>query len=71
MKIGMNMLLWTTFVNEEYFPMIEKIKKAGAFSRHNEEFANGINVWRNYQDDFNEVYEQGYTFIRNSWNRYA
>jgi len=39
-----------------------------AFSRHNEEFANGINVWRNYQDDLNEVYEQGYQFIRNSWD---
>ena len=42
-----------------------------AFSRHNEEFANGINVWRNYQADFKEVYEQGYTFIKNSWDRYA
>ncbi|MFK7983345.1 MAG: sugar phosphate isomerase/epimerase family protein [Saprospiraceae bacterium] len=42
-----------------------------AFSRYNEEFANGINVWRNYQADTNEVYEQGHTFIRNSWARYA
>lgn len=42
-----------------------------AFSRHNEEFANGINVWRNYQEDIKEVYEQGHTFIRNNWARYA
>ena len=42
-----------------------------AFSRHNEEFANGINVWRNYQDDFNEVYEVGYQFIREGWDHFA
>ena len=42
-----------------------------AFSRHNEEFANGINVWRNYQEDFNEVYEVGYQFIKEGWNQFA
>jgi len=42
-----------------------------AFSRHNEEFANGINVWRNYQDDLSEVYEQGYNFIKTSWNHFS
>lgn len=29
MKIGMNMLLWTTHVTEEHFPLLEKIKTAG------------------------------------------
>lgn len=29
MKIGMNMLLWTTHVTEEDYPAIEKIKQAG------------------------------------------
>ena len=29
MKIGMNMLLWTTHVTEEHFPLLEKIKSAG------------------------------------------
>lgn len=42
-----------------------------AFSRHNEEFANGINVWRNYQEDLKEVYEEGYRFIRDSWDQFA
>ncbi|MEM6319187.1 MAG: sugar phosphate isomerase/epimerase family protein [Bacteroidota bacterium] len=38
-----------------------------AFSRHNPEFANGINVWRNYQEDVVEVYEQGGAFVRKHW----
>jgi D-psicose/D-tagatose/L-ribulose 3-epimerase len=29
MKIGFNMLLWTPFVNEEHFPLFEKLKKTG------------------------------------------
>ncbi len=29
MKIGMNMLLWTTFVDEQYFPILEKLKETG------------------------------------------
>jgi D-psicose/D-tagatose/L-ribulose 3-epimerase len=29
MKVGFDMLLWTTHVTEEYFPMIEKIKQSG------------------------------------------
>lgn len=29
MKIGMNMLLWTTSVDEQYFPLIEKLKTTG------------------------------------------
>ena len=29
MKIGMNMLLWTTHVTEADFPHLEKIKEAG------------------------------------------
>src|SRR5262245_43532738 len=29
MKIGMNLLLWTTHVTEEHFPLLAKLKKAG------------------------------------------
>jgi D-psicose/D-tagatose/L-ribulose 3-epimerase len=29
MKYGMNLLLWTTHVTEEHFPILEKLKKAG------------------------------------------
>jgi D-psicose/D-tagatose/L-ribulose 3-epimerase len=29
MKTGMNLLLWTTHVTEEHFPILEKLKKAG------------------------------------------
>lgn len=29
MKIGMNMLLWTTFVDESYFSTLEKLKEVG------------------------------------------
>src|SRR5260370_18010102 len=29
MKIGMNLLLWTTHVTEEHYPHLEKIKSTG------------------------------------------
>ena len=29
MKTGFNMLSWTPFVTEEYFPLFEKLKKMG------------------------------------------
>ena len=29
MKVGMNLLVWTAFVTEEHFPILEKIKKTG------------------------------------------
>ena len=29
MKTGMNLLLWTTHVTEEHFPLFAKLKKAG------------------------------------------
>jgi D-psicose/D-tagatose/L-ribulose 3-epimerase len=29
MKVGFNMLLWTTHVTEEAFPLMEAIKKIG------------------------------------------
>jgi len=38
-----------------------------AFSRHNPEFASGINVWRNYQDTLEEIYTDGFSFIKNKW----
>ena len=29
MKTGMNLLLWTTHVTQDHFPILEKLKKAG------------------------------------------
>lgn len=41
-----------------------------AFSRNKPEFASNINVWRNYQPSFDEVYNDGYTFIKTMWEKY-
>lgn len=38
-----------------------------AFSRNKEEFASNINVWRNFQPTLEEVYRDGYGFIRSKW----
>ena len=40
-----------------------------AFSRNKAEFASGINVWRNFQPTLEEVYEDGYQFIKSYWNK--
>jgi len=42
-----------------------------AFSRNKPEFASNINVWRNFAPRLEEVYEQGYEFVRNMWDKYA
>ncbi len=42
-----------------------------AFSRNNPEFASAINVWRNYASSLNEVYQEGYHFIRQMWEKYG
>ncbi|MGI9544945.1 MAG: sugar phosphate isomerase/epimerase family protein [Cyclobacteriaceae bacterium] len=42
-----------------------------AFSRNKPEFASNINVWRNYAPSLEEVYEQGYDFVRSMWDKYA
>ncbi|MEM7370217.1 MAG: sugar phosphate isomerase/epimerase family protein [Bacteroidota bacterium] len=42
-----------------------------AFSRNKAEFASNINVWRNFEPSLNEVYEQGYGFIKSMWEKYA
>ncbi|NND33702.1 MAG: sugar phosphate isomerase/epimerase [Saprospiraceae bacterium] len=39
-----------------------------AFSRNNPEFASGINVWRNFQPTLEEIYRDGYDFIKNKWD---
>ena len=36
-----------------------------AFSRKIPDFANAINVWRNYGSE-KEIYEQGYQFIKSN-----
>lgn len=40
-----------------------------AFSRNNPEFASGINVWRNFQPTLEEIYRDGYIFIKESWEQ--
>jgi len=35
-----------------------------AFSRNNPEFASNINVWRNYQNSIDEIYKDGYSFVK-------
>ena len=42
-----------------------------AFSRNKAEFASGINVWRDYEPTLDEIYENGYTFIKSMWSKYA
>ena len=42
-----------------------------AFSRNNPEFASGINVWRNYENTLEEIYEKGYVFIKEMWEKYS
>ena len=41
-----------------------------AFSRNNPEFASGINVWRNFENTLEEIYRDGYKFIKKSWDHY-
>jgi D-psicose/D-tagatose/L-ribulose 3-epimerase len=40
-----------------------------AFSRNKPEFASGINVWRNFEPTLDEVYEKGYAFVKNMWEK--
>ena len=42
-----------------------------AFSRNKPEFASGINVWRNFQPTLEEVYRDGYHFIKSMWNKHT
>jgi len=42
-----------------------------AFSRNKPEFASGINVWRNFQPTLEEVYRDGYSFIKTMWNKHT
>ncbi|NND07943.1 MAG: sugar phosphate isomerase/epimerase [Saprospiraceae bacterium] len=60
---------------DETFHELKKIGYDGwltieAFSRHNPEFASGINVWRNFEDTTEEIYIDGLTFIKEIWDRY-
>ncbi|MEZ4848151.1 MAG: sugar phosphate isomerase/epimerase [Bacteroidia bacterium] len=41
-----------------------------AFSRNKAEFASGINVWRNFEPTLDEIYRDGYTFIKEMWEKY-
>lgn len=60
---------------DEAFEALAKIGYDGwmtieAFSRNKPEFASNINVWRNYADTFDEVYQEGYTFVRGMVDKY-
>lgn len=41
-----------------------------AFSRNKAEFASNINVWRNYAPTLDEVYQEGYAFVKKMWEKY-
>ncbi len=60
---GIGLVHW-----DKVFTALEQIKYQGwytieAFSRDDPDFANAINVWREYSDPW-EIAEQGYAFIR-------
>ena len=60
----------------EVFNTLQKINYNGwltieAFSRNNPEFASGINVWRNFEDTLEEIYRDGYQFIRSMWDKHS
>ena len=66
---GSGQVLW-----EETFKTLKEINYDGwltieAFSREIPEFANAINVWRDYSPA-DEIYQQGYTFIKEMWAKY-
>jgi len=42
-----------------------------AFSRNKGAFASGINVWRNFQPTLEEVYRDGYHFVKSMWNKHT
>ena len=41
-----------------------------AFSRNKPEFASNINVWRNFANTFDEVYQDGYKFVKSMVDKY-
>lgn len=68
---GRGQVNWT-----EVFETLREIKYDAwltieAFSRNNPEFASGINVWRNFESTLEEIYRDGYAFIRSSWGEDA
>jgi D-psicose/D-tagatose/L-ribulose 3-epimerase len=61
---------------EEIFAALTKIGydewlTIEAFSRNKAEFASGINVWRNFQPTLDEIYQDGFKFIRSRWNKHT
>lgn len=57
---------------DQVFSTLKEINYDGwltieAFSRNNPEFASGINVWRNFQPTLEEIYREGYQFIKSRW----
>ncbi len=61
---------------DEIFSSLHEIGYDGwltieAFSRNKAEFASGINVWRNFQPTLDEVYQDGFNFIKSMWDKHA
>lgn len=61
---------------DQIFSSLSKIYYDGwltieAFSRNKEEFASGINVWRNFQPTLEEVYRDGFHFIKSMWKKHT
>lgn len=60
---------------DDIFKALHEINYKGwltieAFSRNNPEFASNINVWRNYQNSLEEIYQDGYSFIKNKLDHF-
>jgi D-psicose/D-tagatose/L-ribulose 3-epimerase len=66
---GTGQIHWEEVFNNLKAIQYDKWLTIEAFSRYNPEFASGINVWRNYQDDLEEVIIKGYDFIKKSWEQ--
>lgn len=61
---------------DEVFQTLHEIRYDGwltieAFSRNNPEFASGVNVWRNFQPTLEEIYVDGYSFIKRKWEEFS
>ena len=48
MKTGMNLLLWTTHVTEEHFPLFEKLKNTGFEVGYQQPIMGNFGVNANY-----------------------
>ena len=64
---GSGQVNWTAVFDTLKEIKYDKWLTIEAFSRNNPEFASGINVWRNFQPTLEEIYRDGFNFIRSRW----